>query len=74
MLKLCGISIPASSVLEREKELEVLAKCIPSDPQARKRYERVDVYCTNGFTLRQETILSFWNEVLLASFFFFLFV
>ena len=44
MLKLCGISIPASSVLEREKELEVLAKCIPSDPQARKRYGCVDVY------------------------------
>ena len=36
-LKLCGVSIPAASILRREEDLYPLTVCIPDSPQGKKR-------------------------------------
>ncbi len=37
VLRLSGVTINASSILKREKELEALEVCIPAGQEARKR-------------------------------------
>lgn len=40
-LKLGGVTVNCQSILRREEELAPLARCIPKDPAARKRYRMV---------------------------------
>ena len=43
-LKLGGVTVNCQSILRREEELAPLARCIPNDPAARKRFVIPAVY------------------------------
>ena len=48
-LKLGGVTVNCQSILRREEELAPLARCIPKDPTARKRFAIANLHCC--FTL-----------------------